>query len=160
VYSPDGKLLASGDGNALKLWYADTLKEICTIETSAEQLAFAPDSRILFATTTTEQHKRVHTFSRWDVNVQHALPALSVEGSAEPARAFHCLSRDGKVMFVAQQHDATYVRAIDTATGIELFPRRGHVARLNAVAVSPDARTAASAGEDQVVQVWDLATGK
>jgi len=97
-----------------------------------------------------------------------------VDGGVEPVRAFHCLSRDGKTLFVAQQHGATYVKAIDTADGKELFPRRGHVAPLNAVAVSPDGSRVASAGgmtDDQLfgsgsgshlpvaVKVWDVATG-
>src|SRR5207253_10535387 len=77
VYSPDGKYLATADLTGFKLWDAQTLKELGAVEAQAQQLAFAPDSRTLIAATTTDQHKAVHTFHRWDVGTQEEMPALT-----------------------------------------------------------------------------------
>jgi WD40 repeat protein/serine/threonine protein kinase len=161
TYSPDGKYLVSGDEREFKLWQTRSLREIRTIQTPAQELAFTPDSRTLYASATNSKMTPVHTWTRWDVDTQNELSPLSVEVAVEPAFVSHVLSRDGKILFLAPGGPyGTYVRAIDTAGGKELYPRSGHVSPLNAVAISPDGRTLASGGEDRVVTVWDLANAR
>jgi WD40 repeat protein len=103
VYSPDGKYLASGDRQGFKLWDPQTLVEIRTVETPAQQLAFTPDSRTLLAATTNVQPpKTAHAFARWALDAQEKLPPLSVEVSVRPDYALHRLGRDGRVLFVGR----------------------------------------------------------
>jgi WD40 repeat protein len=159
-YSPDGRFLASGDSTTLRVWNAETLTEVHAVTTPAEQLAFSADGRTLFASWTNGQDKSVHTFTRWDVVTGKDLPPLSVEVAAERTSAHHHLSRDGKTLFVIAGAKATHVRAIDTTTGKDVFPRQGHSAPLQALAVSSDNRTLASAGDDRTITLWDLGTGR
>jgi WD40 repeat protein/serine/threonine protein kinase len=161
AYSSDGKWLATGDEKEFKLWEAESLREVHTVHTPANELAFTADSQTLYASATTVKPIPVHTWTRWDVDSHKELPALSVEVNVEPSFAFHCLSKDGKVLFLSSGlHNVEYVRAIDAASGKDLFPRRGHVAPVNAVTISRDGKTLASAGEDRVIKVWDLTNGQ
>jgi WD40 repeat protein len=48
---------------------------------------------------------------------------------------------------------------MDATTGREIRSLRGHSGNLRAIAVSPEGKRLASAGEDQTIRIWDIETG-
>jgi WD40 repeat protein len=64
---------------------------------------------------------------------------------------------DGKHL-VTGGHDG-FVRVWETATGRELWARRGNHYGVIALAVSPDGKRIASGGREDLIRIWDTATG-
>jgi RNA polymerase sigma factor (sigma-70 family) len=130
VFSPNGKILASGGMGAvllgprgneesrsfpISLWEVTSGKKLCQFGDPIEyvyDLVFAPDGRTLIS-------------------------------GGEPR---------GK--------DSVAIRLWEVATGMERGRIPSHRDTVNALALSPDGRTLASGGKDGTARLWDLHTGK
>jgi WD40 repeat protein len=152
--SPDGKLVAWGDGPALRLTDLETGKDRTAQAghaAAARELLFARDGKSVLTAGDDG------TVRRWDAATGKELSRVALPGATY---AFVVPSPDGRV--VAACDTTATVHLIDAATGKEKHafapPQPGFG---GAVAFSPDSRWLASASTNsQTVEVYDVAGGK
>ncbi len=153
AYSPDGKILASGNLNdTIELWDAVTgqrLRALVGHTHMVGSIAFSPDGKIL-ASASNDASIRL-----WDVNLGQELLKLTGHDNAVWGIAF---SPDGKRLASAGS-DKT-LRLWDVQTGKIVNVLKGHTDQVNAVAFSPDGKSLASASIDNTIRLWDALTGR
>ncbi len=163
--SPDGKTLASVatkkttspntttwmSAEYVALWDVEKGKETFRLkghENGVIAMAFAPDCKTLVSS----DWKSMHS---WDLATGKELP-----GKFSARRVFTmAFATDGKILATGGV-DHT-VRLWDASTGTEKLTRKGHQDAVDAVAVSPDGRTVATGGyDDIIIRLWDASTGE
>src|SRR5205823_4175391 len=70
------------------------------------------------------------------------------------------LALRGDIRLVATGHDNGSVCLWDTANDEQVQGLRGHGGPVSTLAFSSDGSLLASAGEDRVIRVWDVSTGR
>lgn len=153
AFSPDGKLLATGDF-AFKVQIRDpktgvVLRVLDGHTGAVNSVAFTPDSKML-ATGSLDKSIRL-----WDLATGKATKTLTGHTNWVLSVA---VSADGKTIASAS-NDQTG-RIWDLASGKELHVLKGHTTWVEGVAFSPDSKIVATTGHDAVVKMWDVATGK
>lgn len=153
AFSPDGKLLATGDVEGqLRLWQVENGKPIliCKGHTGwVWSVVFSPDGNTLASCSSDK------TIKLWNVSTGQCIKTLEGHTSSIWSVAF---SRDGKTL--ASGSDESTVRLWDVNTGECRQVCQGHTGQVLAVAFSADGKTLASASDDQTVRLWDFSTGE
>jgi WD40 repeat protein len=155
AYSPDGKTLASaGTDGGIRFWDAKSGKETGRLAGTGKRFAelrFASDGRSLLSVG--------FISAAW-----RELPSgLETRRYGDDRVNTHpvTVSADGKLVAMRSnvRVNDNAIRLLDGA-GKELFQLEGHQALVESLAFSPDGKILASGGDDQVIRVWDTATGK
>lgn len=176
-FSPDGKTIAGGDGDAgtVKIWDVDSGRVLRTFEKprdeksprfpqNAEHILFSPDGSRLFADSGSSGLIQV-----WEVATGREL--LRMETKAEISSM--ALSTDGRLLLIgglsydAPRTKGGLVALLDAETGREVRRFPGQWGKVNVVAFAPDGKLAASAGYApsdgdgfDVIKLWDVSKGR
>ena len=150
AYSPDGRMIATGSFDFIRLWDAATGEQTGQLEghrKGIRDLAFSPDGRTLASGSIDA------TVRLW--NLVTGVSERLLEGHRA---AVNCVaySPDGRVLASGSADDT--IRLWDALTGAPKLTLSGHRDTVNSVAFTPDSRTIASGGSN-TVRLWDVLTG-
>ena len=160
VFSHDGKLIASIGDNTIRVWEANTGKELLALPerdsisqiTSVNPISFSFDnSKIVCISNDT-----IHI---WDIRTGKELYVYELQKfSQEPFyKKSVAFSPDGK--HIAYAH-FDKIHILDINTGTIVGKLIGHTHIVTSVSFSHDATRLITASFDRTIRIWDIKTGK
>jgi uncharacterized protein with WD repeat len=155
AYRPDGKLVAQGTFEAVRLVEPESGKIVATLAGEAEDVravAFSPDGKLLAAAGGLPA--RSGEVKIWDVEKRAAL--LTMVGHADCIYAVE-FAPGGKSVATASYDKL--IKLWDVDSGKEIRTLKDHIDAVYALAFTPDGNRLVSVSADRGVKVWDVASG-
>ncbi len=151
VFSRDGTLLASGSmDQTAKVWDVNTGAQLYSWgghSISVYQVAISPDGRLVAT-----------RYGKGFIWVHDPAARKSLNVKPYPIKVSMSFSPDGRLLAAGAYMDGT-IRLSDITTGREVQVLLGAPASVYGVAFSPDGLLLASFGDDEIVRVWQMASG-
>lgn len=149
-YSLDGKWLASGGANEIRIWEVGVNEPLYTLtghRGKVEDLAFRPNGDLVSASVD-------GTIRLWEIQNQREIHAF--EGQVGQVTSVGFNSNGSRI--VSGSRDRT-LKLWEADTGKLLATFEGHTDVIWSVTFSPDGSMIASGSEDGTVRLWDASDG-
>jgi hypothetical protein len=148
AFSPDGQRIVSGsDDETLKVWDAQTGKDILTLKGNTSSVTFSPDGKRLVGSTV--------TVNVWDA--QTGLEAISLKGHPD-SHGPVAVSPDGKRL-VSANGDGT-INLWDAQRRQDTLCLKGHTSIVVSAAFSPDSKRVFARDDRGKILAWAVADGQ
>jgi len=150
--SPDGKTVAAGEGELVRLYDTNTLQEAAELlghTGEIRSIAFSPDGRQV-VTASNDRTARI-----WDVSTQRSI--ITVEGHKDGVSNAAFSPTGDRIVTASGDRTA---RVWDTKTGKPIFTVKGHSSWVAEAGFGSDGGKIVSASGDTTARITDAATGK